>query len=303
MVLKNRVGITGSSGLLGKHVIKFFLKKNCKVIASSRQKPDIKHKNLVWKRIDLNKNLNDKKMEFFFKDISCLIHIGAYVPKISIKKKKMYINKVNIVSSLSLAAWSNKKKLHFIYISGAAIYKKWIKNSEYSDVLKNSKNNYLFSKIKSEKKILDIFKNNRNKLTILRPSSIFGAGQDKSKLIPTYVKYLKQNKKITIYNFKKTKINLVHAKDVASAVYLSFKNQSFGIYNLGSKKCVNFLIISQLLKKILKSKSKIILKKSDLFKKINPLNVNIEKIKKKLNWQPKINLKEGLEMTIKEKCF
>ncbi len=303
MVLNKQIGITGSSGLLGRHVIKFFLKKKCKVIATSRKKPNINHKNLIWKKIDLNKKLNEKKLEKIYKNICCLIHIGAYVPKINKKKNFKYINNVNVVSSSSLASWSNRKKIQFIFISGAAIYRQWVKNSENSVLLKNSKNNYLLSKIKSEKKILNLFRNNKSKLTILRPSSIFGAGQDKNKLIPKYINNFKNNKKIEIYNFKKTKINLIHAKDIASAVYLSYKKNIYGIYNIGSKKCVNFLIISKFLKKLLKSNSKIILKKSDLYKKINPLDVNISRIKTKLNWHPKINLKEGLKMTIEEKCF
>ena len=303
MVLTNKVGITGSSGLLGKHVINFFLKKGCKIISTSRKKPNIFHKNFFWKKLDLGKRINEEKLEKIFKNINCLIHVGAYVPKINEKKTIKYINKVNITSSARLATWSIKKKIQFIYISGAAVYRQWLKNSENSVKLKNSKNIYLNSKIKSEKIIFNLFKNNKHKLTILRPTSIFGAGQDKNKLIPKYIKYLKYNKKIEIYNFTKTKINLIHAKDIASAIYLCFKKKTYGTYNIGSNKCVNFLIISQLLKKLLKSNSKIILKKSDSHTKINPLEVNINKIQKKLNWHPKISLRKGLKMTIKEKCF
>ena len=55
--------------------------------------------------------------------------IIAFVPKLNIKilmvkilKKIIYINKINLHSSLNLAKWSKINNKHFIYISGAVIY-------------------------------------------------------------------------------------------------------------------------------------------------------------------------------------
>ena len=56
MVLTNKVGITGSSGLLGKHVINFFLKKGCKIISTSRKKNQIFSIKISFgKKLDLGK--------------------------------------------------------------------------------------------------------------------------------------------------------------------------------------------------------------------------------------------------------
>ena len=38
MVLTTKVGVTGSSGLLGKHVVQYFLKKNCEIIGTIKTK-------------------------------------------------------------------------------------------------------------------------------------------------------------------------------------------------------------------------------------------------------------------------
>ena len=88
MVLTNKVGITGSSGLLGKHVINFFLKKGCKIISTSRKKPNIFHKNFFWKKLDLGKRINEEKLEKIFKNINCLIHVRLMFQK-SMKKKQL----------------------------------------------------------------------------------------------------------------------------------------------------------------------------------------------------------------------
>ena len=81
MVLdKETIGVTGGSGLLGRHVIYFFLKKNFKIIALSRKNPKIKHKNLDWIQIDLSNKLSYQKLDDIFKKLKCLIHIAAFVP-------------------------------------------------------------------------------------------------------------------------------------------------------------------------------------------------------------------------------
>ena len=54
MVLRPKIGVTGSSGMLGKHVVNYLLKKNYQVIGTSRSNPKIKEKNFCWKKLDLN---------------------------------------------------------------------------------------------------------------------------------------------------------------------------------------------------------------------------------------------------------
>ena len=199
MVLGSKVGITGSSGLLGGHVASYFLRKKYKVFASSKNRPKIKHKNFFWKKLDLSKKILHEKLDQAYKDINCLIHIGAYVPKSQNKVKKNILNKINVDASLSLAKWSKKNNIHFIYISGSIIYKLDRKNSEDALILKNSENIYINSKIKCEKKIIRLFKKNKKGLTILRPSSIYGTGMYKGKLIPKLINLIKKKKKYSYF--------------------------------------------------------------------------------------------------------
>jgi len=134
MVLdKETIGVTGGSGLLGRHVIYFFLKKNYKIITFSRKSPKIKHKNLNWIQIDLSNKLPVQKLDKIFKKLKCLIHIAAFVPDGKNSNKKKYINKINLHSSLNLAKWSKTNNKHFIYVSGAVVYSNENKkNSEKS---------------------------------------------------------------------------------------------------------------------------------------------------------------------------
>jgi len=304
MVLNNCIGVTGASGLLGRHVIAFFLKKNFKVIATSRKRPALYHKNLIWRKLDLNEKINFNIVNKIYSNAFCLIHIGACVPYSGKKIIYKYVKSTNIDSSLVLAKWSNYENKHFIYTSGAALYKdKFKKNSESSKLLKFSENIYINSKIVSEKKIFNLKKKGL-KLTVLRISSLYGWGLNSKKLISKIIQKAKKEKSIFIFNLNQTIVNLIHAKDVAEGIYTIANRLKYGIYNLGSNKCTNLFQLAKIIVKLLKSKSKIVLKEDKKFKKaLNPLNVNIMKAKKNLKWKPKLSLEEGIKLTVKEKCY
>ena len=57
MALK-QIALTGSSGMLGRHITYVLIKNNYEVLASSRTRTPIKHVNLKWKYLDLSKKLN-----------------------------------------------------------------------------------------------------------------------------------------------------------------------------------------------------------------------------------------------------
>ena len=305
MVLKNeRIGLTGASGLLGRHIISYFLKKNAKILATSRNKPSITHKNLIWKKLDLNKKIKTSELDKIYKKTNHIIHAGAFVPSPGQKRKKKWIENTNIYSAFDLAYWARKTDRHFIFVSGAALYKENNKkNYENSKLLENSKNMYVKSKIDSEKKILRL-KNNNFKLTIVRPSSLYGHGMNIKKIIPLMIQKAKKGEIIEIINPHKTKINLIHAKDISSAIFKIIRIPQYGIYNLGNDKCTNFYNIAKTIVRLLKSKSKIVIKNNNFFlNTVNSLNVKINLAKNKLKWTPKINLEKGLKMMVKEKCL
>ncbi len=297
------IGLTGASGLLGKHVIFLLLKKNYKVIATSKKRPLIKHKNLIWKRMDLSKKLDNSKLKKIYENVICLIHIGAFVPAPGQKKKLQQINQINVISSLKLASWSKENNKHFIFISGSILYKKQnFKNKENSPILKKSENLYVNSKILSERK-LSYLNKNEFKITVLRISSLYGFGINKKKIIPNLIRKISLGKNITIYNNNETEVNFIHAKDASEAILKCIEYKKFGIFNIGGKKTLNFFKIANMIKKEKHSKSKIFLKKDKFNRTLNKLDVNIKKSKKILNWHPKIEFKKGLQMVINKQCI
>jgi len=303
-VALERIALTGASGLLGRHIAYVLLKKSYKILATSRKRIPIKHTNLKWRHLDLCKKLDHTTLNKTFGKVSAIVHVGAYVPIPGKKINVTRLIKSNVDATDKLAAWAQKRKIHFIYISGAIIYKNQNKiNSENSEVSKFSKNKYCNSKILSEKKLL-LREKKGLMLTIFRASSIYGWGLNKFKIISNLINLARKKTNIKLHDIEKTEVNLIHAYDVSTAVLKSLQNRIKGIFNVGNYSTKNFYNIAIILNKLYKNNKKIKITKNKLKTfPINKLNVKIDKAKKILNWKPNISLKKGLTLTAHKKIY
>ena len=299
--MKTIIGITGASGMLGKHLLYILSKKKISVVATSKKLSKSKNKNIIWKKLNLINLKNEYQLDNVFGNINTLVHIGALVPKPNTKQDKKKIKKINFDSTLIITKWALKKNIHLIYISGAIIYKdkgkkkikeiSYIKSKFFKDFYGNSKKNcdlYLQKKIKSG-----------NKISILRPSSIYGFGLDKNKIINQLIKLTKSNKDIRLYGpFEK--INLIHAIDVAQAIYKTIVKKKYKVFNIGSNKLYSIKDLSKILIKIVKSKSKLIIKKS-MNNSNYKYNISSLEAKKNLQWSSKVSIINGLKLLMQKK--
>ncbi len=301
--MKYTIGLTGASGMLGKHLINFLLKKNLKIITTSRRSIEYKNKNIDWKKFDLTKIKNEKTLDNLFGDIKVLVHAGALVPTNIKQQNKDKIIKTNLKPTIIISKWAKKNNVHFIYISGAIVYENKIKKKikETSKI----KNFFLKDYYGKSKKNCDNYLKRKiqlgDKVSILRPTSIYGYGLKKDKIIIKLIKLSKFNQPI-ILSEPFEKINFIHANDVANAVYKIIKKKQYKIFNLGSKMLYSIKDLSKILIKINKSKSKLqIYSSSKKIKYLYKYNVSSNKAKLNLGWKTKIPINKGLKLIIDKK--
>jgi len=299
MVLKS-VGITGGSGLLGTHIVKYLLKKKIKIIATYRKKIPFKHKDITWVKIDLSKLSKEKDFFKIFKKIDALI-LNAATTRI-IYNKKIYFK--DITSTKNLSEWCLLNKIPLAYMSGSIVYE--INKKKYINENYNLSNNpigkyYGSSKIKGEEIIKQKIKKGL-KAIILRPTSIYGINQNSKKLLNK----IKDNilKKIPIKLFKEQdKINFIHASDVAKALYKLFCKEKFGIFNLSFKTNYDLREVIIIISKVYKIKPKLVYSNKKNNSKHIQYKLNNNKVFKAINWLPQINLENGLKLILKKKFY
>jgi len=115
------------------------------------------------------------------------------------------------------------------------------------------------------------------------------------------IRLTKFNKVIKLYEpFEK--INLIHAIDVADAVYKSIIKKKYKIFNISSDKLYSIKDLSKILININKSKSKLKIYESINLPKIaDRFNTSSYKAKKSLGWINRTTLETGLKLIINKK--
>ena len=135
--------------------------------------------------------------------------------------------------------------------------------------------------------------------TVLRLYLVFGPRQDFNRFIPIIVKGCLQNLKFPTSDGSQLR-SFLYVDDFLSAVFKCIKNKKANgqIFNVGTDKSIKLKKVILLIKGLVKNGQpdwgKIKLRKDELLK----LYPNTQKIKKILNWEPKVNFNKGLKRTI-----
>ena len=296
---KKTVLITGGAGFIGSHAVDLFIANGYKVrcidnLAGGNLK-NISHlKNEINFNFEKGDILKLDKFKNFIKECEYVIHfagIGDIVPSIENPKKYIENNAngtLNLINSLSI----NKVK-KFVYAASSSCYG-LAKTPTREDHPIQTLYPYALSKYMGEQIALHwgkVYRLNVNSIRIFnaygtrsRTTGAYGA------VFGVFLKQILESKPLTVVGDGSQKRDFLYVTDVANAFYkaslTSKKNQ---IWNLGSgnPQSINYLI------KLLKPKGIINIPKRP--GEPNITYANISKIKKDLNWFPKISFENGVK--------
>jgi UDP-glucose 4-epimerase len=287
-----KILITGATGFIGSHLIPE-LSQNHKIVGISKNK--IKSfKNFTSSSLDITKsNLRIKN------DYSDIIHMAAYsdVAYCNLNPVKCY--EFNVKSTQKMLEIARKNDSSFVFLSSSDVYG----NPKKQPILENSSCNpsthYASSKRMSEILCETYSKTYGLNIRIARIFSVYGPNSPKSNLIFNIVNQIINNPKIILGNIS-PKRDFIFISDVIDGLVkiTNSKKKKFEIYNLGSGKSISIKNLVHDCSRISNTKLKIVLSKEKSRKnEIMNVQANISKMKKELNWKPKISLNEGLEKT------
>ena len=307
--------VTGGYGFIGSNLINLLLKKNYKVLnidnfSYSAQKynlKDINNRNYFFKKVDINNKKEIKRILNRFKPHGIFnLAADTHVDR-SIDNSFNFIkNNILGVYNLLEAIKDYKKKTRLVHVSTDEVY---------GDIIipKRSKENYPYSpsspysasKASSDHLVNSYTRTHNIDSVISNCSNNYGPRQFPEKLIPKMIYNILNNKPLPIYAKGKNSREWIYVKDHCEAlIKLFFKGKTGEKYNIGSGiNCSNNLIVKKILNIFKRKKIKIGKKVKIKFIKDRPGHdfryaINSKKIKKKLNWKPKINLNQGLNLTV-----
>ena len=282
--------VTGSKGFIGMHLVSSLKEKGVKV-----EEIDIKN------GIDLT---NWKQLQDVIKNtskIDVLFHLAAivFIPYSFKNPRVTYTtNVVGTLNMLEIARMLDIKKFVFAssYVYGQPQYLPIDENHPIQAI-----SPYNRSKILGEELCKGYHQDYGLNCIILRPFNIYGLGQNKDFLIPSIIAQL-PSKKITLENPNPMR-DYVYIDDVISAYIktVTYEGTGVEIFNIGTG-------ISYSVKEITDKIINLAQKKETTISYIHKTRENeimnivadVKKAKEKLQWQPKIEIDNGLLMLLKE---
>jgi len=292
--------ITGGAGFIGSHLVETLVKKNKKVIildnlSTGRFDNIKKFKNKIkFIRCDISKKgkwINEFKGKCFIFHLAALADI---VP--SIQNPERYFES-NVKGTLNvLEACKNTKVLKFIYSASSSCYgiSKKFPTRETENI--NPMYPYALTKKLGEDLIIHWSKVYKIPFISLRLFNVYGTRSRTSgtygAMFGVFLAQKLSNKPFSIVGSGKQTRDFTYVTDVVEAFLKASKSKiSNEILNVGSGQTISIQKITKLL-----GGNKVYIKKRP--GEPHCTYADIKKIKKKLNWKPKVKIEDGVKLLL-----
>jgi UDP-glucuronate decarboxylase len=296
--------VTGGSGFIGSNLCRKLLKQNNRVICLdncfSSSKENI---------IDL---LDNPNFEFIRHDIiekiilevDQIYHLACPASPKNYQYNSIKTIKTNVMGTLNMLGLAKRVNAKILLSSTSEIYG----NPEISPQVEEYWGNinpigirscYDEGKRVAETLMMEYHRNHNVNIRIARIFNTYGPylASNDGRVVSNFIVQALKGEDITIYGKGTQTRSFCYIDDLVDGLIKLMENESIGPINLGNP---NEITISQLAENIIKltdTKSKIVyydLPQDDPERR----NPDITKAKTILKWEPKVNLKTGLESTI-----
>tara|TARA_Y100000591_G_scaffold333401_1_gene377233 strand:- start:13528 stop:14499 length:972 start_codon:yes stop_codon:yes gene_type:complete len=313
--------VTGGCGFIGSNFINYIFKKNKYNIINIDALYYCANKNNVYPEIRNSRNYKFIKGNICSEDlvnhilnqykIKEVIHFAAQSHVQTSFMDALQYTKDNILGTHVLLECCRKyKKIQkFIHVSTDEVYGESMNNVNENHKTEHSilcpTNPYAATKAGAELIAQSYYHSFKIPIIITRSNNVYGLNQYPEKLIPKFIKLLKENKKVTIQG-KGTAIRaFLHAYDTARAFECILNKGSIGeIYNIGCDEGMEFSVmdVAKILIKMIKKTENY--DKWITYVEDRPFNdqryyISNQKLKD-LGWNITIDFLSGLEILVNE---
>lgn len=301
------IAITGATGFLGSELVNSLLRDNHTVKLIVRKSGRINHHpNIIELEIpDLKDKFNIKKD---LQDVDTLIHVAGRAHVMNEKSSNPLdeFRSVNVESTLALAQQAaNSNVRRFIFISSIKVNgEKTYPNKPFTaDCEPDPKDEYGLSKLEAELALLNLSKNSKLEVVIIRPPLIYGKGVKGN--IAKIMKLINLGIPLPFgsINNKRSMIGLdnmidliktcIHHPNAANEIFLASDDHDLSTSEFVDSfdGVMNFKVPAFIVKLVLS-----ILGKKDIAQRLlSSLQIDISKTKNLLGWEPPMSVKLGFE--------
>ena len=267
----DKIGLTGSTGSLGKILTKYI---NNKKIFNFRG--DVRKKKDLINWVEKN-------------NINIIIHLAAIVPIKIVNKNKKKAYQVNYEGTKNIVDATLKSETEWFFFSSTSHVYRSSKKKISENSIKKPISFYGQTKYLSEKYIIKSYSNSKKKYCIGRIFSTSNKNQKNNYLVPDLIKKISNAKNtINLYNLNHYR-DFISMNEISKIIIRLYRVKFKGIINIGRGKKVYLKDIAKLVCKKYKKKYNFIDKKEPTY-----LIANNKKLKKIINLKNEINLRQTI---------
>jgi UDP-glucose 4,6-dehydratase len=306
--------VTGGCGFIGSNFINYMLKNNTDIKIynidclnyCANEANVIPHQN--YKLIKGNITSKDLVLHILNEySIDAIIHFAAqsHVDNSFDNSLQYTIDNVMGTHVLLQASKEYGKIKKFLHFSTDEVYGEVDLEHPgcHEKSLLNPTNPYAATKAAAEFLVRSYYHSFKLPVVIVRCNNVYGPNQYPEKLIPKFIKLLKEDKKLTVHGNGSTRRNFIWAEDVAIATEMIFhKGELNETYNIGTKQEYSVMDVARILVNKMTSDKNI--NNHVIFVEDRPFNdfrysVDTSELKS-LGWKEKFcNFEDNLDYLIK----
>jgi len=250
-----KILVTGGAGFIGKHLVKYLLKKNHSVTIFDNFSNSSKNSTSILIKLGVKiiegdiKKINEIQNASMNQNI--VIHLAAKISVSESIKNPMetFQNNVDGTKNVLIACEKNNVE-KIILASSAAVYGEGIPKIKLTEESKmNPISPYGKSKVKMELETKEFEINNNVNCIILRFFNIYGIGQtpEYAGVITKFIERIKENKPLKIFGDGLQTRDFIAIDDVIDSIYNAILYGKSGTYNIASGKTTTIKEIAELM--------------------------------------------------------
>ena len=294
-----KILITGSSGFVGTSFISKYYNDFdiISVIRDAKKKKKVQ----IVKKINVEIALieNKKIIKIIKKHKPAIVlHLANFGSTIDCEKFSDDAFRVNVNGIINVIAGCVQTNAKLIFISSREVYGETLKRLSFEDDVPNPNNVLGITKLLGENMIKHASKQFDLDFTIIRASNVYGINGTKF-VVGKMVRSALQKKKIFV-NGGNQHLNLVHINDLLDVIKLVIQKKKLSskqILNVGSNDNISVKELAKYVAKTTGKGVKIEIKKPIKEETLN-FKPSIKKLKKILDFSPKMRLKKGIDEII-----
>jgi nucleoside-diphosphate-sugar epimerase len=272
--------ITGSSGFIGKHLIKALEEQGIEVVTFDREDG-----------LDITNSkdfLNLPKTDVVF-------HLGAVSGYKDSNADTSLAYEVNVGGTINVLEYCRKIGAKMMFPSTYVYTKPHNEYKKEADLTKTS-THYAQTKLLGERTCQFYSRVFKVDTLIMRTSNVYGLGQNSKYIVPIIADHILKMKPLTLTKPEIERTYIYITDLVRAYVELATaKTKPGDVYNVAGAKPTSLAELIKLIEAVTVKKAQVEYSGKSRLLDVDVNRFDITKIKEKINWKPEVDLEEGLK--------